>query len=168
VTDRERRGFTEFVEARSTALQRAAYLMIGDVSLAQDLVQESLTKTYVAWPRLRDPANAEAYTRRVITTTALSWFRRRAWSSERSFTSVPERPSPPHDDAVATGAALWAVLDTLPPRQRVSLVLRFYDDLTETQTAEAMGITVGTVKSQVAAALTSLRARLGDDIQEFL
>lgn len=168
MTDRERRGFSEFVAARSTALQRAAYLMVGDVSLAQDLVQESLIKTYVAWPRLRDPANAEAYTRRVITTTALTWFRRRSWSSERAFTSVPERPNPPYDDPVATGAALWSVLEKLPPRQRIALVLRFYDDLTESQTAEAMGITVGTVKSQVAAALTTLRARLGDDFREFL
>jgi len=168
VTDRERRGFSEFVQARSTALQRAAYLMVGDVSLAQDLVQESLTKTYVAWPRLRDPANAEAYTRRVITTTALTWFRRRSWSSERPSRSVPERPVAAHDDAVATGAALWAALDELPPRQRVALVLRFYDDLTEAQTAEAMGTTVGTVKSQVAAALGTLRARLGDDLQELL
>lgn len=166
MTGRERRGFAEFVEARSTALQRAAYLMVGDVSLAQDLVQESLTKTYVAWPRLRDPANAEAYTRRVITTTALTWFRRRSWSSERTFTTVPERPGASHDDAVATGATLWAALGELPPRQRIAVVLRYYDDLTEAQTAEAMGTAVGTVKSQVAAALATLRSRLGDDLQE--
>ena len=60
----ERAAFAEFVATRSTGLQRAAYLMVGDVGLAQDLVQEALTKTYVAWPRLRDTANAEAYTRR--------------------------------------------------------------------------------------------------------
>jgi RNA polymerase sigma-70 factor (sigma-E family) len=167
VTDRERRGFPEFVQARSIALQRAAYLMIGDRSLAQDLVQEALTKTYVAWPRLRDPANAEAYTRRVITTTALTWFRRRSWGSERAVSNVPERPIAPHDDAVATGAALRAALDALPPRQRIALVLRFYEDLTEAQTAAAMGTAVGTVKSQVAAALATLRARLGDDLPEF-
>jgi hypothetical protein len=88
MTDRERRGFWEFVAARSTALQRAAYLTISDVSLAQDLVQESLTKTNVAWPRLRNPANAEAYTRRVITTTALSWVRSDLGQRERSFTSA--------------------------------------------------------------------------------
>jgi len=68
--------FAEYVSARSAALQRAAYLMVGDVGLAEDLVQEALVKTYIAWPRLRDPANAEAYTRRAITTTAITWSRR--------------------------------------------------------------------------------------------
>ena len=70
--------------ARSAALHRAAYLMVGEQSLAQDLVQEALTKTYVAWPRLRDKGNAEAYTRKAITHTAISWFRRKGWSAERS------------------------------------------------------------------------------------
>ncbi|HZN77191.1 MAG TPA: sigma factor, partial [Micromonosporaceae bacterium] len=77
-------SFVEFVAARSSALQRAAYLMVGDVGLAQDLVQEALVKTCGAWPRLRDPGAAEAYTRKVIATTAMGWFRRRAWSAERS------------------------------------------------------------------------------------
>lgn len=168
MTDPARRAFPEFVRARSTALQRAAYLMVGDPSLAQDLVQEALTKTYLAWPRLRNPAAAESYTRRVITTTALTWFRRRAWSSERSFADVPERPVAAHDETVAAGTALWAALAELPPRQRIAVVLRFYDDLTEAQTAEAMGTAVGTVKSQVAAALATLRALLGDDLRELL
>jgi len=164
VTDRARRDFPEFVAARGPALQRAAYLMVGDVTLAQDLVQEALTKTYVAWPRLRDVANAEAYTRRAITTTAISWFRRKGWSAERSTDRLPEAAAGDHADEVATSAALWEALQALPPRQRVAVVLRFYDDLTEAQTAAAMGCALGTVKSQVSAALTKLRARLGDDI----
>ena len=81
---RDKAEFAEFVAARSAALHRAAYLMVGDQSLAQDLVQEALTKTYVAWPRLRDKGNAEAYTRKAITHTAISWFRRKGWSAERS------------------------------------------------------------------------------------
>jgi RNA polymerase sigma-70 factor (sigma-E family) len=138
--------------------------MVGDVALAQDLVQEALTKTYVAWPRLRDVSNAEAYTRRAITTTAISWFRRKGWNAERSTDRPPDRPSLDHAEAVATSTSLWEALQELPPRQRVAVVLRFYDDLTEAQTAAAMGCAVGTVKSQVFAALTKLRAQLGADL----
>jgi len=164
VTDRARRDFPEFVAARGAALQRAAYLMVGDAALAQDLVQEALTKTYVAWPRLRDVANAEAYTRKAITSTALSWFRRKGWNAERSTDRPPELTVADHAERVATSASVWAALQALPARQRVAVVLRFYDDLTEAQTAAAMGCAVGTVKSQVSAALTKLRARLGDDL----
>jgi RNA polymerase sigma-70 factor (sigma-E family) len=165
VTDRKRRAFPEFVAARGPALQRAAYLMVGDTTLAQDLVQEALAKTYVAWPRLDDVGNAEAYTRRVITTTAISWFRRKGWNAERTTDRPPDRPAADHADHVATSAALWDALEQLPPRQRVAVVLRFYDDLTEAQTAAAMGCAVGTVKSQVSAALGKLRERLGDDLR---
>jgi RNA polymerase sigma-70 factor (sigma-E family) len=164
VTDRARREFPEFVAARGPALQRAAFLMLGDPALAQDLVQEALTKTYVAWPRLRDVANAEAYARKAITTTAISWFRRKGWNNERSTDRLPDGRAGDHADDVATSTALWAALQALPPRQRVAVVLRFYDDLTEAQTAAAMGCAVGTVKSQVSAALSKLRARLGDDL----
>ena len=155
--------FAEFVHARSTALHRAAYLMVGEVSLAQDLVQEALTKTYVAWPRLRDKGNAEAYTRKAITTTAISWFRRKQWANERSTESPPDKGSPGHADHVAQSAWLWSALMELPVRQRAAIVLRYYEDLTEAQTAEAMGCAVGTVKSQVSVGLSKLRERLGDD-----
>lgn len=163
--DDRRTEFNDFVLARSPALQRAAYLLVGDVALAQDLVQEALTKTYVAWPRLHRTANAEAYTRKVITTTAISWFRRKGWNNERAVEALPEGTDPArgsHDDAVVQHAVLWSSLQELPPRQRAAIVLRYYEDLTEAQTAEAMGCAVGTVKSQVAAGLTKLRARLGD------
>ncbi|MCW2797803.1 SigE family RNA polymerase sigma factor [Nocardioides sp.] len=160
---RDKLEFAEFVAARSPALHRAAYLMVGDVGLAQDLVQEALTKTYVAWPRLRDKANAEAYTRRAITTTAISWYRRKRWSSERSTETLPEQPSPGHADRVTDSAFLWECLLALPVRQRAAIVLRYYEDLTEAQTAEAMGCAVGTVKSQVSAGISKLRNRLGDD-----
>ena len=76
---RDSEEFCDFVVSRSAALFRVAYLIVGEYQLAQDLVQESLEKTYVAWPRLRDVANAEAYTRRVIATTATSWRRRRSF-----------------------------------------------------------------------------------------
>ena len=155
--------FAEFVSARSSALHRAAYLMVGDVSLAQDLVQEALTKTYVAWPRLRDTSRAEVYTRKAITTTAISWFRKKAWYGERATDSLPEHSAGGHEDSVTESGWLWAAMLELPVRQRAAIVLRYYEDLSEAQTADAMGCAVGTVKSQVSAALSKLRERLGDD-----
>jgi RNA polymerase sigma-70 factor (sigma-E family) len=159
----DRTEFAEFVTARSAALHRAAYLMVGEVPLAQDLVQEALAKTYAAWPRLRDKGSAEAYTRKAITTTAISWFRRKGWSHEHSTAEPPDRGTPGHDDRVAQSTHLWACLQALPVRQRAAIVLRYYEDLTEAQTAETMGCAVGTVKSQVAAGLAKLRQQLGDD-----
>jgi RNA polymerase sigma-70 factor (sigma-E family) len=160
---RDKAEFAEFVSARSAALHRAAYLMVGDAGLAQDLVQKALTKTYVAWPRLHDIGNAEAYTRKAITTTAISWFRRKQWSHERPTGRVPETGAAGHAEAATQSAWLWEALLGLPARQRAAIVLRYYEDLTEAQTAEAMGCAVGTVKSQVSAGISKLRERLGND-----
>lgn len=167
----DQQAFTEFVHARSGALYRAAYLMVGDEHRAHDLLQEALTKTYQAWRRLRDPANAEAYTRKAITTTAISWFRRKGWYGEQPTDVLPEDAVSGFSglggglgdalgDDLAERDALWQALQTLPPRQRVALVLRYYLDYSEAQTAEAMGCAVGTVKSQSSAGLTRLRERL--------
>jgi RNA polymerase sigma-70 factor (sigma-E family) len=165
VSTRDRTAFAEFAAARARSLHRAAYLMVGDPQLAQDLVQEALTKTYVAWPRLRDPHNAEAYCRKAITTTAISWFRRKGWNNERPTETLPEGTLGGHDTTVADRDQVWRALQALPPRQRAALVLRFYEDLTEAQTAAAMGCASGTVKSQVSAGLAKLRDRLGDDVE---
>lgn len=162
--NRDRAAFAEFVSARSAALHRAAYLMVGDTGLAQDLVQEALTKTYVAWPRLRDVNNAEAYTRKAITTTALTWFRRKGWDNERATAVLPETRHGGHAEGVTTRATLMDAMARLPPRQRAAIVLRYYDDLTEAQTADAMGCALGTVKSQVSAGLRNLRTLLGDGL----
>ena len=161
---RNQTAFAEFALARSAALHRAAYLMVGDQQLAQDLVQEALTKTYVAWPRLRDPGKAEAYTRKAITTTAISWFRRKGWDNERPTERLPEGGSLGHADAVADRTAIWEALQALAPRRRAALVLRYYEDLTEAQTAEALGVSVGTVKSQVSDGLKRLRTLMGTDV----
>ena len=101
--------FCEFVASRSAALVRLAYMLVGDHELAQDLVQESLARVYVAWPRLRDVANAEAYTRRVITTTAISWRRRRSFH-ERPVEVLREPPSADPADDLVVHEALWAHL----------------------------------------------------------
>lgn len=155
--------FCDFVTARSAALFRVAYLLLGDHQLAQDLVQESLAKTYVAWRRLRDVANAEAYTRRVIATTAISWRRRRSFH-ERPVDRLPERSAEDPGEAVVVHDALWAHLMALPPRQRTAIVLRHYVDLSEAQTADAMGCSVGAVKSSVSTGLRTLRQRIGPDL----
>jgi RNA polymerase sigma-70 factor (sigma-E family) len=156
--------FAEFVAARSASLYRTAYLMVGEHALAQDLLQEALTKTYVAWPRLREVQNAEAYTRRAITNTAISWSRKKS-SHERPTESLPDRADPTRAaDDLGTRDWLWTELQQLPPRQRAALVLRFYEDLSEAQTAAAMDCAVGTVKSQVSQGLKRLREQVGVDL----
>src|SRR3954451_374622 len=141
-------AYSEFVAARSGSLFRTAYLVIGDHQLAQDLLQEALVRVYVAWPRLRDVTRADAYTRRVIVTTAISWRRRRSFH-ERP-TDRPGEPLARDDtDAVLAHDDLWIELRRLPPRQRAAVVLRFCEDLSEAQTAELMDCSAGTVKKQV-------------------
>jgi RNA polymerase sigma-70 factor (sigma-E family) len=148
------------MSARSASLFRTAFLIIGDHQLAQDLLQESLIKTYIAWPRLRDVSKAEAYTRRTIVTTAISWRRRRSFH-ERPTGRLPDTTVPDATEAVTTHASVVAQLRTLPPRQRAAIVLRYYEDHTEAQTADVMGCSVGTVKSHVSTGLGRLRDRMG-------
>lgn len=149
----------DLVEARSTALLRLAYGVVGDEQLAQDLLHEALVKVYVAWPRLRDGSAAEAYVSRTIVTTAISWRRRRSFH-DPPIDTVPDAKSGEETESLATHDVLWQQVCGLPPRQRAALVLR-YEDLSEGDTAELMGCSVGTVKSQVFAALSKLRERVG-------
>ena len=155
-------AFADLVEARSTSLLRLAYAVVGDYQLAQDLLQEALVKVYVAWPRLRDGSAAEAYVRRTIVTTAISW-RRRPSFHEHPVEIVPDGGHGDESDRLATHGVLWQQVRGLPPRQRTALVLRYYEDLSEAETAELMGCSVGTVKSQVSTALDKLRERVGPD-----
>ena len=166
-SDSEVGAFAELVAARSPALLRTAYLVVGDHQLAQDLLQEALVKAYVAWPRLRDASKAEAYVRRIIVTTAISWRRRRSFH-ERPVESLPEAGEPDRTEGLAAHDAVWAQVLGLPPRQRAALVLRYYEDLSEAETAATLGCSVGTVKSQVSEALGKLRARVAPDLAVLL
>ena len=157
---RDTAAFAEFVETRSHALLRTAYLLVGDHQLAQDLLQEALIKTLIAWPRLRDPAKVDAYVRRTVVTTAITWRRRRSFH-ERPVELIPEVSGADQLDALATHQVLVAQLRQLSPRQRAAIVLRYYEDLTESQTAEIMGCSVGAVKSHVSVGLSRLRERMG-------
>ena len=160
VRERPEAEFHEFVAARSGSLFRTALLMVGDHQLAQDLLQESLVKTYVAWPRLRAVANAEAYARRVIVTTSISWRRRRSFH-ERPVDPLPEVAVGDLAEQVVGGADLWPLVQALPPKQRAAVVLRYCEDLSEAQTAELMGCSVGSVKKNASVGVAKLRVQMG-------
>lgn len=165
---KDRSAFIEWASSRGGSLRGIAYLIVGDYHLAEDLVQEALTKVYVAWPRIRDVSKAEAYARRTIATTAISWSRRKS-STERPQEFLPERAA---DDALAPAVVnhewIWRELLELPVRQRTAIVLRHYEDLSVAETAEYMGCSAGTVKSQSSRGLAVLRERLGTDLDEML
>jgi RNA polymerase sigma-70 factor, ECF subfamily len=151
--------FRDFVAARSPALQRTAYLLVGDWGLAEDLVQTALIKTYLAARGLGGVTAFEPYARTVLVHTAARWWRRR-WRGERPSAVLPERPVADPADASAERDRVWRLILTLPVRQRAVLVLRFYEDLTEAQAAALLGVSIGTVKSHTARALAALRQRL--------
>jgi RNA polymerase sigma-70 factor (sigma-E family) len=143
--------FDSFVSARSRALLRTAYLLTRDHALAEDLVQTALAKAWFHWSRIQAD-NPEPYVRRILVTTYSSWWRRR-WNGEVPTEELPDGPAP----AGADDLDLWDAIGRLPRRQRAVVVLRFYEDLSEAETARLMGSSVGTVKSQTAKALAKLR-----------
>ncbi|MEU8190315.1 SigE family RNA polymerase sigma factor, partial [Micromonospora carbonacea] len=152
--------FREFVAARSGALLRTAYLLTGDWATAEDLLQTALTKTYLACKRLGGIEAIEPYARRVMVNTSTSWWRRR-WHGERPTEVLPERAGVDEIEQQLDRDVLWRQLRALPSRQRAVLVLRFYEDMSEAQTAALLEISPGTVKSQTSRALATLRRRLG-------
>ncbi|MFC5923739.1 SigE family RNA polymerase sigma factor [Micromonospora vulcania] len=154
--------FREFVAARSAALLRTAYLLTGDWATAEDLLQTALTKTYLAWKRLGGIEAVEPYARRVMVNTSTSWWRRR-WHGERPTEVLPERAGVDEIEQQLDRDLLWRHLRELPKRQRAVLVLRYYEDMSEAQTAAMLDISPGTVKSQASRALSTLRKRMGAD-----
>jgi RNA polymerase sigma-70 factor (sigma-E family) len=151
--------FERFVRTRTPSLLRSAYLLTGDQHLAEDLVQSALARTHRSWPSLHRTENAEAYARRVMYHLQVSWWRRRR-VAESYPDELPEprsRGGTDDESVIATRLAVRAALAALAPRQRAVLVLRFFDDCTEAQTAEVLGVSIGTVKSQTARALARLR-----------
>lgn len=154
----ERPSFDAFVVARSASLQRAAWLLTGDHHQAQDLLQASLAAVWPRWSRVvRHGGDGEAYVRKVLYTTYVSWWRRRSWH-ERPDGQGTDRPSGVDVAAqVADRTALTAALTLLPPRQRAVLVLRFYEDLTIDQVADVLGISPGSVTTHAARGLATLR-----------
>jgi RNA polymerase sigma-70 factor (sigma-E family) len=158
VTDRIEppQGFADFVSARSPRLLRAAWLLTGDASRAEDLLQTALARTWPHWRRVAEMGDPEAYVRRVLFTTYATWWRRR-WRTETPVAAPPEAS---HDetDQVLRRHTVRAALARLTRGQRAVVVLRFFEDRSEAQTAEILGCSIGTVKSQTSRALARLRA----------
>ncbi len=152
-----REDFEAFVAARYDALLRTAYLLAGDHHDAEDLLQQTLVRAVGAWGRI--DGDPEPYVRTILVRQNVSRWRVRRWR-ELTTDQLPERPAggPDPDDRVL----LHRALGTLAPRQRAVIVLRYFEDLTEAQTAEALGIAVGTVKSQARDALRRLREVVPD------
>lgn len=146
------RSFEEFVGARRAALLRTAYLLTGSAEDAEDLVQVALINAVPKWGRIAD--NPEPYVRKILARESVNRWRSRRWR-EVHTSDVLQVPAPATgpDDRLALQSALAA----LAPRQRAVIVLRYYEDLTERETAEALGISIGTVKSQARDALARLR-----------
>jgi RNA polymerase sigma-70 factor (sigma-E family) len=151
-------GFPEFVTAHQRSLLRTAYLLTGDGHLAEDLVQSALVKVATRWERLDASDNPLAYVRKVLYHEHISWWRRRGRHRDHPSADPPEPEARPDfaDDALRT-MVLRQALNRLASRQRAVVVLRYYEDCSEAETAALLGCSIGTVKSQTHRALSRLR-----------
>jgi len=154
--------FTQFVAAHQQALHRTAYLLVGNTAGAQDIVQTALTGVYQAWDRRDAWDSPLAYARKAVVNTVSTSMRRRWWG-EVATEVLPETASTrsTHEE-VDDRDALRRLLASLPARQRTAVVLRYYLDLSEEETARAMDCAVGTVKSATARGLAALRSGLSE------
>ncbi|MEU6061158.1 SigE family RNA polymerase sigma factor [Streptomyces sp. NPDC047097] len=152
-------SFTSYVRARGPVLLRTARSLTANPCDAEDLLQTALAKTYVAWDRIEDHRALDGYVRRALINTRTSQWRKRR-VDEYVCDELPEPLGPPAADPAEQQAlrdAMWRAVERLPTRQRAMVVLRYYEDLSEAQTAEVLGVSVGTVKSAVSRALGKLR-----------
>jgi RNA polymerase sigma-70 factor (sigma-E family) len=157
-------SFREFVGARTAQLSRVALLLTGDVHLAEDLVQQTLLRVAERWRRVSGADDPDAYVRRMLYNQHVSWWRR-AGPRAVLRSEPPERAGPDSSANVVATVMIHRALARLAPRQRAVLVLRYFEDLTEAQTADALGCAVGTVKSQTRDALAKLR-RVAPELSE--
>lgn len=166
LTDRRRDAeFTDFVRARGASLLQTATYLCADAHQAQDLVQVTLTKTYLAWPSARRP-EPYAYARRILVNSNIDRWRRRRWREHPDGDVASHSSAPVVDDAtgqIVDRGMLTAALTVLTTRERTVLVLRFYEDLSERDTAGLLQVNVGTIKSTTSRALAKLR--LHPDLQ---
>jgi RNA polymerase sigma-70 factor (sigma-E family) len=154
-------SFEAYVHARNAALSRIAYLLTGDHHLAEDLVQQTLLRVVGRWKKVVSAGDPDAYVRRVLYHQHIDWWRRRRGSTEVAAAALVAAAPDPSDAVVAT-VVLRRALAQLAPRQRAVLVLRYFEDLSEAQTADVLGIAVGTVKSQARDGLARLRLLVGE------
>ncbi len=159
--------FTEFVRAHSASLFRTAFLLTGDYQRAEDVLQGALVRLYQHWPRVAAMQQPTAYARKVVVNQATSWWRKRS-SHESPLTLRDEPAWDGHLDDVPEHERVWEAVLSLPRRQRAVTVLRYYEDLTEAQIAETLGMAPGTVKSHSHAASRRLAALLEEPPVEFV
>ena len=157
--------FESYLAAREQALLRTAYALTGNLHDAQDLVQTALAKLYLAWDRVRDRESLDGYVRRIMVNEHASLWRRAWRRREHASDDVPEQAVHDRPDD-GDSARLWSFVQTLPRRQRAVVVLRYYEELSEAETADVLGISVGTVKSQTSRALAALRERAPQSLRE--
>ncbi|HWC34681.1 MAG TPA: SigE family RNA polymerase sigma factor [Mycobacteriales bacterium] len=163
MSDADEAAFRAFAHTRRPALRRTAYLMCGDWHQADDLVQTALTKLYVAWRRVRGDEAPDAYARRILTRCFLDE-RRRPWRRESPVETFDEQAVLVVERPDESALDLRDALAQLPPRQRATVVLRFWADASVAETADVLRCSEGTVKSQTARALTTLRSLLADPV----
>jgi RNA polymerase sigma-70 factor (sigma-E family) len=149
-------AFRDYVRERSRALLRTAYLLTGNRADAEDLVQSALAKTYLAWDRIEDRGAVDGYVRRAMVNTHISWWRRRRLE-EYPTDEIPDRAVVDHAVSSDVQETLRRAVDRLPQRMRAAVTLRFYEDMTEAEIAEVLGVSLGTVKSTVSRAVAKLR-----------
>jgi RNA polymerase sigma-70 factor (sigma-E family) len=157
--------FSEYFAARAHALRNTAHLLCGNWHLAEDITQIAMVKLYVAWPRLVRRDSLDAYARRVVVRTFLAE-NRRGWLRREQLTDNPPDTVAVTDEDTTDRTLLVRALATVPPRQRAVLVLRYWDDMGVDEVAAALGCSVGTVKSQAARGLVTLRQRLGPHLAD--
>ncbi|NXY94859.1 SigE family RNA polymerase sigma factor [Streptomyces sp. BR123] len=152
-------SFSAYVRTRGASLLRTARSLTPNPCDAEDLLQTALAKTYAAWDRIEDHRALDGYVRRALVNTRTSQWRKRK-VDEFACDEIPETEATPSTDPAEVQAlrdAMWRAVTRLPDRQRAMVVLRYYEDLSEAQTAELMGVSIGTVKSSVSRALVKLR-----------
>jgi len=148
--------FRAYVLERGPVLLRAATQLTSDRAEAEDLLQAALAKTYLAWDRIEDRSALDGYVRRAMVNTQISWWRRRKLDVYPTD-QLPERPVEDHTDRSEMRDALGRALSRLPERQRLAVMLRYYEDMSEREIAEVLGVSIGTVKSTVSRAMARLR-----------
>ena len=158
---RDDEGFEEYVAARWVTLHRLALLLTASDLAAQELVQETLEKVYVVWPRVAGMDSPDAYVRRVMVNALASQHRRAFRRHEVVVPDPPEMAGPPvHEGDLDDHDLLWPLVCALPPRQRAVVVLRYYEGLSEREIADELGCSSGTVKSTAHDAMAALRRAL--------